>query len=377
MKVVVAIDSFKGSLSSIEAGNAIKDGIKEVYKDSLVLISPLADGGEGTVEALVSAMDGEYHSVLVKGPLCNETKALYGIINNNVAVMEMSQASGITLVKREQLNPLDATTYGVGEMIKDAISKGVRKFIIGIGGSATNDVGVGMLSALGYKFLDKDGNEVLLGAKGIKDIKEIDDTNVLAELKDCVFNIACDVTNPLCGENGASYVYSPQKGATKEDVINMDRWISDYADVVKQKYPHSDKNYPGSGAAGGLGFAFKTFLNANLKSGINIVLEETKLEDKIKDADLVITGEGRLDFQSSMGKAPVGVAHLAKKYGVGVIAFAGSVTKDAKECNNCGIDAFFPILRGICTLDEAMNKENAYQNLKDTTEQVMRVYKIK
>ena len=375
MKIVIAIDSLKGSLSSMEAGHAIEQGIRNVLPETKVLVKPLADGGEGTTEALVEGLGGDMVQVQVHGPLETPVNAAYGVIReSNTAIMEMAAAAGIILVGKDK-RPLDATTYGVGEMIRDAITRGCREFIIGIGGSATNDGGVGMLQALGYAFLDKDGKQVLPGARGLKDITEITDAYVIPELAECKFRVACDVTNPLCGELGCSSIYGPQKGATPEMIQDMDQWLGAYAELAKERFPKADPKYPGTGAAGGMGFAFLTFTDAVLESGINIVLDETKLEDYIKDADLVITGEGRMDGQTAMGKAPVGVAKLAKKYGKKVIAFAGAVQRDARACNDAGIDAFFPILRGVVTLEEAMKNENAKQNLADTAEQVIRLMK--
>ena len=374
MRVVTAIDSFKGSMTSIEAGLSVAEGFRRANPNTMVEVRPLADGGEGTVEALTAGMNGERVEALVTGPLGSPVKCAYGIIRESMtAVIEMSGAAGITLVNRNELNPLDATTYGVGEVIRDAISKGCRRFIVGIGGSATNDGGVGMLQALGYGFLDKSGKQIPFGAKGLKDLECINDEHVIPELKECVFMIACDVTNPLCGSDGCSAVYGPQKGATPSMIMDMDKWLSYYAAASREKYPKADPKYPGTGAAGGMGFAFLTYTNATLQSGIKIVLEETGLENYIKNADLVVTGEGRLDFQTAMGKAPIGVAKLAKKYGKTVIAFAGGVTEDATECNKNGIDAFFPIVRGITTLEEAMDKLNAQNNLAATAEQVMRL----
>lgn len=378
MKVVVVIDSLKGSLSSLEAGNAIKQGIKRVYQDAKVIVKPLADGGEGTVEALVSGMRGKIETVVATGPLGDKIESSYGIIpEKRLAIMEMASIAGITLLSLKQRNPLYTTTYGLGEMIKDAISKGCNNFIIGIGGSATNDGGIGMLQALGFDLLDKDGNQVPLGARGLKDLVKIDDKNVLPELKKCQFKIACDVTNVLCGENGCSVVFGPQKGATSQMIKDMDQWLYNFANLAKKKYPHSDALVPGTGAAGGLGFAFLTFVKVTLESGIDIILETIDLKSDLKDVDVVVTGEGCLDRQSAMGKAPVGVAKMAKLYNKPVIAFAGSVTKEAKLCNQEGIDAYFPIIRNITTLQEAMAKENAKNNLTDTVEQVFRLWKIK
>lgn len=377
MKVVVAIDSLKGSLSSLEAGEAIKSGVLKAMPEAEVCVRPLADGGEGTVEALALGMGGELKTVEVTGPLGEKVNCLYGIMEESkTAILEMSGAAGITLVADEMRNPLHTTTYGVGEVIKDAIANGCRHFIVGIGGSATNDGGIGMLQALGYGMLDKDGNQVPFGAKGIKEIVTITDDQVIPELKECSFRIACDVTNPLCGERGCSAVYGPQKGATPEMVKEMDAWLSDYAKLVAAKYEKADAEYPGTGAAGGMGFAFLAYTNAVLESGIKIILEETKLEDYVKDADIVITGEGRLDGQTAFGKAPIGVAKIAKKFDKTVLAFAGAVTKDAVVCNEHGIDAFFPILRRIQTLQEAMTPEIARDNMVTTVEQVFRLINV-
>ena len=376
MRAVIAIDSLKGSLSSMEAGEAIREGICRVYPDARVDVRPLADGGEGTVEALVSGMDGTLHTITVTGPLGQPVDCAYGIIESTgTAIIEMSGAAGITLVPDELRNPLHTTTYGVGEVIRDAIGKGCRRFIVGIGGSATNDGGIGMLQALGYGFLDAEGKQVPYGALGLKALASITDKDVLPELKECVFRIACDVTTPLCGDQGCSAIYGPQKGATPEMIREMDQWFRSYAALARKSFPKADDLTPGTGAAGGLGFAFLTFTDAVLESGIKIVLEETRLESYVAEADLVITGEGRLDGQTAMGKAPVGVAALAKKHGKPVLAFAGSVTKDAVKCNGSGIDAFFPILRSIVTLKEAMEPANAKANMADTVEQAFRLWR--
>ena len=378
MKAVVAIDSLKGSLSSLQAGDAIRTGILRVYKDAVVQVRPLADGGEGTVEALTIGMGGELQTVSVTGPLGKKIEAQYGILADGVtAIVEMSAAAGITLVPEGERNPLYTTTYGVGEMICDAIRKGCRHFIVGIGGSATNDGGVGMLQALGYGMLNEAGEQVAFGAQGLQELKRITTEGVLPELKDCAFRVACDVTNPLCGEKGASAIYGPQKGATPSMILQMDKWLKAYAELARDINPKADRKVPGTGAAGGLGFAFLSFTNAVLESGIKIVLEETRLEDFVKDADIVITGEGRLDGQTVMGKAPIGVAEIAKKHGKPVVAFAGCVTPDAVACNEHGIDAFFPILRGVVTLQEAMDSANAHKNMADTVEQVFRLLAIR
>ena len=373
---MIAIDSFKGSLSSLEAGTAVKEGILSVERDADVTIIPVADGGEGTTEALTYGMGGSMQEIIVTGPLGEPVNAKYGIVRHNIAVMEMSAAAGLTLVEDEKRDPTITTTYGVGEMIKDAVNKGIRHFIVGIGGSATNDGGAGMLQALGYDFIDDNGNAIGFGAKGLRDLSAIKTENALPELKECSFRIACDVTNPLCGKNGASVIFGPQKGATPEMAEIMDKWLLKYAEIVRKVNPDADPQFPGAGAAGGLGFAFHSFLKGSLESGIKIVLDETGLEEYVRNADIVITGEGRLDSQTVMGKAPVGVAELAKKYDKPVIAFSGSASSDAIACNDHGIDAFFPVIRDIMTLDEAMDPENAKKNLTETAKQVFRLLKI-
>lgn len=383
MNIVIAIDSFKGSLSSLEAGNAAAEGIRRAMPDAKINVRPLADGGEGTVEALTCGMGGTLQTITVTGPLGTPVTCQYGIIEDmgagnsdaKTAVMEMAAAAGITLVPTKQRNPLKTTTYGVGEMILDAIKKGCRKFIVGIGGSATNDGGAGMLQALGYGLLDHNGAPIAFGAEGLANLASITDDHVIPELSECTFKIACDVNNPLCGSLGASAIYGPQKGATPDMIRDMDGWLGNYAEIAKTIRPEADAEKPGTGAAGGLGFAFSVFTNAVLESGISIVLDETRLEDYVKNADYVITGEGRLDGQTVMGKAPIGVAKTAKKYGKTVLAFSGCVTEDAVACNDHGIDAFFPVLRGVVSLEEAMDGENARKNTAAAAEQVFRLIK--
>lgn len=376
MKAVIAIDSFKGSMDSIEAGVAAAEGVKRVYPDAETVVYPLADGGEGTVQALAKGLDGKLEHVKVTGPLGEKVVCEYAIVGktNPTAIIEMAGAAGITLVPPELRNPMHTTTYGVGEVIKDAITKNCRNFIIGIGGSATNDGGIGMIQALGAEFLDKSGKQVPFGAAGVEKLSAINCENMLPELKDCNFRIACDVDNPLCGENGCSHIFGPQKGAMPELVERMDVWLNRYAEL--SRFYNCDPDYPGSGAAGGLGFAFRTFLHGNLEPGINIVLDEIGIESQMKTADVVITGEGRLDGQTVRGKAPIGVARLARKYGKSVLAFSGSVTDDAAACNQAGITAFFPILRQVTTLEDAMQPVNAQKNMCDTVEQVFRLLRL-
>ena len=373
MRVVTLIDSFKGSISSIEAGEAAARGVRAVYSDARVDVLPLADGGEGTVDTLVTGCKGEFVTACVTGPLGDKISATYGIIFHDTAVIEMSAAAGITLVPPEKRDPMLTTTFGVGELILDALARGVRRFIIGIGGSATNDGGAGMLQALGFDLLDKTGAPIEKGAQGLEKLHTVCAKNANSLLRACEFRIACDVTNPLCGALGCSAVYGPQKGATKDNIPLMDAWLSHFAELAKSVTPAADPALPGAGAAGGMGFAFAAFLDGKLQSGISLVLDAIHAEDHVKNADIVLTGEGRLDGQSAMGKAPVGVATLAGKHGKPVIAFAGCVTEEAGACNEAGIDAFFPILRGVVTLDEAMNAENAKRNLEKTAEQAFRL----
>lgn len=374
MKVVVAIDSLKGSLTSLEAGEAIREGVLRVIPEAEVVVRPLADGGEGTVEALTLGMGGRLEKATVTGPLGRPVECVYGLVpEEQLAVVEMSGAAGITQVPEAERNPMNTTTYGVGEVIRRAIEQGCRRFIVGLGGSATNDGGVGMLQALGFGMLNENGTQVSFGAKGLQELKTITTEHVLPELKDCEFRVACDVTNPLCGERGASAIYGPQKGATPTTILQMDKWLGDYAALAKTVNPDANPEIPGSGAAGGLGFAFLAFLGGKLNSGTRIVLDETRLEDYVKDADFVVTGEGRLDEQTMMGKAPSGVAKIAKRNGKPVIAFSGSVTEDATACNAKGIDAFFPILRNVVTLQDAMDHDNAAHNMANTVEQVFRL----
>ena len=375
MKVVIAIDSLKGSLSSMEAGMAIKDGILAAKPDAEVIVKPLADGGEGTTDALIEGMNGERIDLTVTGPMHTPVDAYYGYLKDtNTAVMEMASAAGITLVPDSEKNPLLATSYGVGEMINDAIQRGCRNFIIGIGGSVTNDGGIGMLKALGVRFLDENGEDAGEGGQALAKVARIDVSGMNPLLKECHIQVACDVNNPLCGENGSTYVYGPQKGVTEDMKKTLDEAMAHFARVTSESLENDYMNTPGAGAAGGLGFAFLAYVGATLTPGIELILDAVGLEDELSGADVVVTGEGRLDFQTAMGKAPVGVAKLAKKYNARVVAFAGSVTKEATACNKEGIDAFFPILRGVCTLADAMDPVNARNNMIATVEQVFRLF---
>lgn len=375
MKVVVAIDSLKGSLSSMEAGLAIKEGVLAAQPDAEVIVKPLADGGEGTTDALIEGMNGERIDLTVTGPMHTPVDAYYGYLREtNTAVMEMASAAGINLVPDKEKNPLLATSYGVGEMIIDAIQRGCRNFIIGIGGSITNDGGIGMLKALGVRFLDEKGEDAGEGGQALAKVACIDLSGLNPLLKECHIQVACDVNNPLCGESGSTYVYGPQKGVTEDMKKTLDEAMAHFARVTSESLENDYMNTPGAGAAGGLGFAFLAYVGATLTPGIELILDAVGLEDELSGADVVVTGEGRLDFQTAMGKAPVGVARLAKKYNARVVAFAGSVTKEATACNKEGIDAFFPILRGVCTLADAMDPVNARNNMIATVEQVFRLF---
>lgn len=375
MKIVIAMDSFKGSLTSPEAGEAVKTGVLRAFPEAETVICPLADGGEGTAEALTIGLHGEKIRITATGPLGEPVQCAYGIAGD-LAVIEMAEAAGLTLVPAEKRNPLYTTTYGIGEMIRDAAARGCRRFIVGIGGSATNDGGTGMLQALGFDLLDDTGTPIPQGAVGLQKLHSIETKRALPVLVHCSFRIACDVENPLCGEKGCSAVYGPQKGAVPETIRQMDRWLRRYAELTRSVFPESNADFAGAGAAGGMGFAFSAFLGGKLESGIRIVMEETGLEEKIRSADLVVTGEGRMDEQTAMGKAPVGVARLAAKYGKPTVAFAGGIGRGARACNEAGIAAFFPAVRGVTTLEEAMDPEQAKKNLADSVEQAFRMLKI-
>ncbi|SDN69334.1 glycerate kinase [Paenibacillus sp. yr247] len=374
MKVVIAIDSFKGSVSSLEGSEAIALGIRDVYPDSNIVILPLADGGEGTVQALVTATDGQLRTVQVTGPLKKPIQAAYGILGNGqTAVIEVAAACGLPLVPIENRNPLFTTTFGVGELILDAVRQGCREFVIGLGGSATNDAGIGMLQALGYRFRDEGGNLVGEGGEALLHISSIDTDHVCSELEQCIFKVACDVSNPLHGPDGAAYVFAPQKGADSAMVMTLDEGLARFANVVFQDLGITVQDIPGGGAAGGLGAAFSGFLKGELQSGIRLVMDALGMEDRLIGADLVITGEGRLDGQTSMGKAPLGIAQMAQKQGISVIALAGGVSKDASVLNELGITAYFPIVSGPMTLKQAMDQDETRDNLRRTMQQLFRM----
>ena len=373
MKVVIAIDSFKGSLGSVAAGRAAAEGIRRACPTATCVVRPLADGGEGTVAALADGLGGRLVDVAVTGPYGARVTARYALVPGDTAVLEMASAAGLPLAPPDARNPLVATTYGVGEMINDALRRGARHFIIGIGGSATNDGGAGLLQALGYRLLDAHGAELPRGGAALAALARIVPPDVPVGGGGCSFRIACDVDNPLCGPRGASAVFGPQKGATPEMVRALDAALAHFAAVAGATEAAA---VPGAGAAGGLGFAFKAFLGAALVPGVELILDATQLAAHVADADVVVTGEGRLDGQTVMGKAPIGVARLAQRFGARVVAFCGCVGDGAPAVNAAGIDAYFPILRRVGTLDEALAPAAAAANLADTAEQVFRLLAV-
>lgn len=376
--IVIAIDSFKGSLSSIQAGNIVFNATKKIFPQSNIKIFPLADGGEGTVDALTEGLHGKIISSYVTGPLGDKIQSRYGYLaQDNIAIIEMADTAGLTLVPENKRNPLFTTTYGLGELILDAIHNGCRKFIIGIGGSATNDCGLGMLSALGIKFFNKNHKPIGIFGKDLQDIVFIDTSTLNPLIKDCSFSIACDVTNPLYGENGCSHIYAPQKGATPDIVNQMDNNIKNFADLIKKQLGLTGANLAGAGAAGGLGFAFHTFLKAQLIPGIELILNTLHIQEFLKNADLLITGEGKIDLQTSMGKAPIGIAKLAKQLNpqIKVIAICGCATNNASSVNSQGIDAYFPIIQAPISLQKAMQTDIASNNLNQTITQILNLLK--
>lgn len=373
--IVLAPDSFKESMTAKEVCVAMERGIKKVNSNIQCIHVPMADGGEGTMQSLVDATGGEVYSLEVVGPLGNKVKAEYGILGNGeIGVLEMASASGIHLVSLEERNPLITTTYGTGELIKACLDRGVKKLLIGIGGSATNDGGVGVIQALGGRLLDKEGNELGFGGGELEKLDRIDLTNFDRRLKDVVIEVACDVSNPLCGENGASYIFGPQKGASVEMIKILDNNLKHYAKVIKEQFDKDVLEIAGAGAAGGLGAGLMVFLNGNLKKGIEIVIEYSGLEKKVKNCDMVWTGEGSIDFQTQYGKTPLGVATVAKKYNKPVVALAGRVGDDIDILYEKGIDSILGIMRGVTTIDEAL--KNGKENIERTSENIARLMEM-
>lgn len=377
MKIVIAMDSFKGSMTSMEAGNAAKEGVLAQLPDAQVVVKPMADGGEGTMEALVSGFAKEIISVRVQDPLGREITAKYAIVAGNeqepkeirkkTAIIEMAQAAGLMLLSGEERDPKKASTFGVGQLICDALDRGCRNFVIGIGGSATNDGGMGMLRALGFRFYDRDGDIV---QHLVSHVQRIDDSKVRRELADCTFRVACDVTNPLCGTKGATYVYARQKGLREEEFEETDAVMASYAEAVAEFTGKDNSQVAGAGAAGGMGFAFLSLLGGELFPGAELAMQVTGLSECLKDADIFLTGEGRIDEQTVMGKAPWLAARMAK--GVNpkcrVYALTGqikeAVGQDAKENALCGFDRICVITPPGMFMERAMQTETAKENMR-------------
>ncbi|MEI0563246.1 glycerate kinase [Brachyspira pulli] len=372
MKIVIIPDSFKGSASSMEVCNCIERGILKVFKNANIKKIPVADGGEGTVDSILYAAGGNIKKVNVRNPSGKIIEAKYGIINKEKAVIEMAEASGITLVDDDIRNPLKYSTYGTGELIKDAMNNNIKEILIGIGGSATNDCGIGMANALGYKFLDENNNELEAIAENMIKVASIDDSNVDKRIFDIKINVACDVRNPLYGDNGATAIYGKQKGVTEESFDILDNGLKNIARIVKDKFNKEIDHIEGSGAAGGLGGGLVAFCNAELKSGIDAVLDIIDFEDKIKDASLIITGEGAIDGQTKKGKVPVGVARRAN--GIPVIAIVGDIRDGAEAVYDMGIVSIMPALKRAMPLDEAI--KNSKTLIEDAAERACRFISI-
>ena len=376
MKFILAPDSFKESMTAKEACISMENGIRKVFKDATCIHVPMADGGEGTVDALIESTNGNIYEVEVTAPLGNKVKAKFGILGDGkTAVIEMAEASGIHLVKLEDRNPLLTTTFGTGELIKHALDMNIERIIIGLGGSATNDGGVGMLQALGASFKGSNGKEIALGGGALKDLCTIDLSGFDKRIYDVKIEVACDVKNPLTGENGASFVFGAQKGGNKETLEALDSNLKHYAEVVKRDMGKEIDKVEGAGAAGGLGAALIGFCNGKLESGIDLVIKYSNLEEKVKDSDYVFTGEGSIDFQTKFGKTPIGVAKVAKKYNIPVIAFGGRIGEGIDELYSLGIDSVIGITPGVISLDEALSKGK--DNLEISAENVVRILNLK
>ena len=375
MKIVIAPDSFKESLTALEVADAIEQGFKKFYPHADYVRIPMADGGEGTVQSLVDALKGKVVEQNVTAPLGNKIQAFFGISGDNqTAVIEMAAASGLHLVSPAQRNPLKTTSFGTGELIKAALDLGVKKIILGIGGSATNDAGAGMLQALGVQFLDANNQQIGLGGENLSLISKIDLSKLDSRLQQVEILVACDVDNPLCGEKGASAVFGPQKGATPEIVQQLDRALFHFSDIVQQDLDLNIREQAGAGAAGGMGGGLLLLPNVQLKAGVQIIIDAVNLNEQIKGADLVITGEGRMDSQTVHGKTPIGVAKAAKLFNKPVIAIVGSLKDDYEVVYEHGIDAVFPIIRQLKSLDETLKLGR--QNLISTAQNIARLYKL-
>ena len=375
MKIVVAPDSFKGSVSALEAAYAIERGLRRVFPDAVIEKIPMADGGEGTVQSLVDATGGHIQTHCVVAPLENEVDAQFGILaSGGTAVIEMASASGLTLVPADKRNPLRTTTYGTGQLIHAALEAGCRRLIIGIGGSATNDGGAGMAEALGVRLLDANGNQIPRGGAGLGQLASIDITGLHPAIAETETVVACDVNNPLTGPDGASHVYGPQKGATPEMIETLDGHLAHFDSVLTRTLGKSFNDVPGAGAAGGLGAGLMAFLNAELQLGVDIMIDAVNLEERVEGASVVFTGEGQLDFQTAFGKTPVGVAKVAKTHNIPVIAIAGGIAEGAEAVYDAGIDAMLGIVQEPMSLEDAV--EDATRLIANTAEQAARLIRI-
>ncbi len=376
MKIVLAPDSFKESLSALQVAESLENGFKQVFPDAEYVKVPMADGGEGTTQSLVDATGGRIITKTVTGPLGEKVEAFFGILGNETtAIIEMAAASGLYLVPSEKRNPLVTTTRGTGELIAAALEHNVDHIIIGIGGSATNDGGAGMASALGARFLDKNGQKLEDGGGFLSSLAAIDLSHLDSRLDGVKIEVACDVDNPLIGPKGASAIFGPQKGATPEIVHQLDENLAHYAAVIERELGIKIAEVPGAGAAGGLGGGLLAFMQADLKRGVDIVIEATRLSELVADADLVLTGEGKIDSQTIFGKTPIGVAKTAKKHVVPVIAIAGNAASDSDVVHEHGIDAVFSIIPGVISLQEAF--QNAEEYVERTARNIAVVWGMK
>jgi glycerate kinase len=357
MRILIAPDSFKNALSALEVAKYIKAGLQKSLPDAQIDLLPMADGGEGTVEALIDATGGRYITARVHDPLMRPVESTFGITGDGLtAVIEMASASGIQLIRPEQRNPWITTTHGTGELIRAALDEGCREILLGIGGSATNDCGMGMAVALGARFMDDAGDTVHHGGGSLGEVTQIDISRLDARIRGTKIRVACDVSNPLTGPTGASSVYGPQKGADPEMVVKLDRNLHKFAGVIREQMGKEVDNIPGAGAAGGLGAGLIAFLDAELVDGITLVADKTGLDEATAKADIVITGEGKIDSQTQYGKTPFGVARIAKKHGIPVIAIAGIIGEGAEDLYEKGIDAIFSILDMPLSLEEAIER---------------------
>ena len=375
MKIVIAPQAFKGSLSALNVANAVQKGVRRIFPDAQILTCPVADGGDGTLETLVESSGGKIMETNVADPTGKPIVAQWGAMGDgNTAVIEMARTSGLALLTLEERDPLNATTYGLGEIIVSALNKGFRKFIVGIGGSATNDAGAGMAQALGIRLMDREGRNLVFGGAALQNLSVIDTSSIDQRVLESNFQIACDVNNPLTGPKGASAVYGPQKGATEENVRQLDSALGVFAEVTKRDLGKDISNLEGAGAAGGLGAGMIAFVEGHLRAGVDIVLDTVNLAEKLESADLVITGEGSIDFQTVYNKAPIGVARMAKARGIPTIGISGMLGKNYQIVHNHGIDAALSIANGPISLEESL--QNAPSLISEAVEESLRLISV-